>query len=90
MQITKIIATEVAMPTSAGTASSISQATCVRLYNNSNQAETVSISTAVGAASTVSFTLPHHPHVEFLQKSSTDVIFASSNTVKATKVAFTN
>jgi hypothetical protein len=90
MQITKIIATEVAMPTSAGTASSISQATCVRLYNSSNQAETVSISTAVGAASTVSFTLPHHPHVEFLQKSSTDVIFASSNTVKATKVAFTN
>jgi hypothetical protein len=90
MQITKIIATEVAMPTSAGTASSISQATCVRLYNSSNQAETVSISTAVGAASTVSFTLPHHPHVEFLQKSSTDVIFASSNAVKATKVAFTN
>lgn len=90
MQITKIIATEVAMPTSAGTASSISQATCVRLYNSSNQAETVSISTAVGAASTISFTLPHHPHVEFLQKSSTDVIFASSNTVKATKVAFTN
>ena len=90
MQITKLIATEIAMPTSAGTASSISNATCVRLCNSSNQAETVSISTAVGAASTISFTLPHHPHVEFLQKSATDVIFASSSSVKASKVGFTN
>ena len=90
MPITKLITTEIAMPTTAGTASSISNATCVRLYNNSNQAETVSISTAVGAASTISFTLPHHPWVEFLQKASTDVIFASSASVKASKVGFTN
>lgn len=90
MQRTKLIATEIAMPTNAGTASSISEATCVRLCNISNQAETVSISTAVGAASTISFTLPHHPHVEFLQKASTDVIFASSASVKASKVGFTN
>lgn len=90
MQRTKIIATEIAMPTTAGAASSISEATCVRLCNTSNQAETISISTAVGAASTISFTLPHHPHVEFLQKASTDVIFASSASVKAAKVGFTN
>ena len=89
MQRTKLIATEVAMPTTAGTASSISEATCVRLYNGSNQPETVSISTAIGAASTISFTLPY-PHVEFLQKASTDVIFASSASVKASKVGFTN
>jgi hypothetical protein len=90
MQRTKLIATEVAMPTTAGAASSISEATCVRLVNGSNQPETISISTAVGAASTISFTLPHHPHVEFLQKASTDVIFASSASVKAAKVGFTN
>lgn len=90
MQRTKLIATEIAMPTSASTASSIGQATCVRLCNIANQQETVSISTAVGAASTISFTLPHHPHVEFLQKASTDVIFASSASVKASKVGFTN
>jgi hypothetical protein len=90
MQRTKLIATEVAMPTTAGAASSISEATCVRLCNTSNQSETVSISTAVGAASTISFTLPHHPHVEFLQKASTDVIFASSASVKVSKVGFTN
>jgi hypothetical protein len=90
MQRTKLIATEVAMPTTAGAASSISEATCVRLVNSSNQPETISISTAVGAASTISFTLPHHPYVEFLQKASTDVIFASSASVKAAKVGFTN
>ena len=90
MSITKLIATEVAMPTTAGTASSISNATCVRLCNTANQLETVSISTAVGAAPNIIFTLPHQPHVEFLQKSATDVIFASSSSVKASKVGFTN
>jgi len=89
MQRTKIIATEVAMPITAGTASSISEATCVRLFNGSGASATVSISTAVGAATTNTFTLPNDG-VEFLQKASTDVIFASSASVKATKVGFTN
>jgi hypothetical protein len=89
MQRTKIIATEVAMPTTAGAASSISEATCVRLYNGSGAAATVSISTSVGAATTSTFTMPDGT-VEFLQKSSTDVIFASSASVKAAKVGLTN
>ena len=89
MQRTKIITTEIAMPTTAGAASSISEATCVRLYNGSGAAATVSISTAVGAASTLSFTMPTGT-VEFLQKLPTDVIFASANTVKVAKVGFTN
>lgn len=89
MQRTKIIATEVAMPTTAGTASSISEATCVRLYNGAGGAATVSISTAVGAATTSTFTMPDGT-VEFLQKASTDVIFASSSSVKAAKVGLTN
>lgn len=89
MQRTKLIATEVAMPTSAGSASSISEATCVRLYNSAGAASTVSISTFVGAATTSSFTMPAG-HVEFLQKSSTDVIFASSASVLAAKVGLTN
>ena len=90
MQRTKIIATEVAMPTSAGTASSISEATCVRLINNSNESEVISISTAVGAASTISFTMTPSSIPEFLQKAATDVIFASSNLIRASKVGFTN
>lgn len=89
MQRTKIIATEVAMPTTAGAASSISEATCVRLYNGAGGAATVSISTAVGAAATSTFTMPDGT-VEFLQKASTDVIFASSASVKAAKVGLTN
>lgn len=89
MQRTKIIATEVAMPTTAGAASSISEATCVRLYNGSGAAATVSISTAVGAATTNTFTMATGS-VEFLQKSSTDVIFASSASVLAAKVGLTN
>jgi len=89
MQRTKIIATEIAMPTDAGTASSISEATCVRLYNGSGAAATVSISTSVGAATTVSFTMPNNS-VEFLQKYPTDVIFASSASVLVSNVGFTN
>lgn len=89
MQRTKIIETEVAVPTTAGTASSISEATCVRLYNSSAGVSTVSISTSVGAATTLSFTMPASS-IEFLQKLSTDVIFASSSSVKASKVGLTN
>jgi len=89
MQRTRVIATEVAMPTTPGTASSISEATCVRLYNGSGAAATVSISTSVGAATTNTFTMAN-AEVEFLQKASTDVIFASADTVRATKVGFTN
>jgi len=89
MQRTKIIGTEVGIPTTAGAASSISEATCVRIYNSSTGAETVSISTSVGAAATLSFTVPASS-VEFLQKLSTDVIFASSSSVKASKVGLTN
>ena len=89
MQRTKIIATEVAMGTTAGAASSISEATCVRLYNGSGAAATVSISTYVGAATTNTFTMATGS-VEFLQKASTDVIFASAGTVLAAKVGLTN
>jgi hypothetical protein len=89
MQRTKIIATEVAMGTTAGAASSISEATCVRLYNGSGAAATVSISTSVGAATTNTFTMATGS-VEFLEKYSTDVIFASSASVLAAKVGLTN
>lgn len=89
MQRTKLIANEVAMPTTAGAASSISEATCVRLFNGSGATATVSISTAVGAATTNTFTMATGG-VEFLQKASTDVIFASSSSVRAAKVGLTN
>ena len=86
--ITKIVTTQVNTTTSAGAASSISDATCVRLYNNTAGIVTVGINTLVGAASTNFFELPGGS-IEFLTKASSDVIW-STTTIKANKVAFTN
>jgi hypothetical protein len=88
MQRTKIIETEVATSTSAGVASSIGSATCVRLHNNTAGIVTVGVSTLVGAASTVYFSMPANS-VEFLEKLPSDVIWTNIQ-IKATKVGFTN
>ena len=88
MQVTKIIETEVTTATSAGSATSISSATCVRLYNSQNAAVTVGINTQVGAATTAFFTMPTGS-IEFVQKQGSDVIWTSA-AIKANKVAFTN
>jgi hypothetical protein len=87
--ITKIVATQVTTGTSAGAATSISDATCVRLYNNTAGIVTVGVSSAVGAASTNYFEMPGGS-VEFLAKSASDVIWTSGTAIKANKVAFTN
>jgi len=88
MPITKIIETEVNTGTTAGTATSISSATCVRLYNNTAGIVTVGVSTIVGAATTSYFAVPGGS-VEFLAKLGSDVIWTSEE-IKANKVAFTN
>ena len=86
--ITKIVGSETNTETSAGSATSISSATCVRLYNNTAGIVTVGINTSVGIGTTNFFTLPPNT-VEFLSKNPTDVIW-SSTAIKANKVAFTN
>lgn len=88
MQITKIISTEINTANTAGLATSILSATCVRLFNNTAGAVTIGINTAVGAATTNFFTMPAGT-VEFLTKLPTDVIW-SSVSIKANKVGFTN
>lgn len=88
MQLTKLIGSEITTPTSAGAATSLVSATCVRLCNNTTNDVLVSITTAVGAANTISFTMLKQT-VEFLQKAPTDVIFTDS-AIKASKVGFTN
>ena len=85
-QRVNLIANEQASPTTAGTASSISKATCVRLYNQTGS--DVDVSATVGAASTNQFTMAAG-RTEFLEKLSTDVIFTSGG-IKAAKVGFTN
>jgi hypothetical protein len=88
MQRTKIIDTEVSTGSTAGAATSISSATCVRLHNNTGGIITVGVSTIVGAATTNYFTMPANS-VEFLEKLPSDVIWTSS-AIKAAKVGFTN
>jgi hypothetical protein len=88
MQRTKIIESEIGTPTSAGAATSINSATCIRLHNDTAGIITVGVSTAVGAATTNYFTMPANS-VEFLEKFPTDVIWTSS-AIKAAKVGFTN
>jgi len=86
--ITKIVTTEQSTGTSAGAATSISDAICVRLYNNTAGIVTVAISTSVGAATSTYFSIPNGS-VEFLAKTPSDVIWSSAS-IKANKVAFTN
>lgn len=88
MQRTKIFESEVNTGTTAGAASSITNATCVRLHNNTSGIVTVGVSTIVGAATTIYFSMPGNT-VEFLEKYPTDVIWTSS-AIKAAKVGFTN
>lgn len=88
MQRTKIIETEVSTGATAGAATSIGSATCVRIHNNTAGVITVGVSTIVGAATTNYFTMPANS-VEFLEKLPTDVIWTSSS-IKAAKVGFTN
>jgi hypothetical protein len=65
MQRTKIIESEVSTGISAGAATSITNATCVRLHNNTAGIVTVGVSTIVGAATTNYFSIPSNS-VEFL------------------------
>jgi hypothetical protein len=88
MQRTRIIETEVNTETNAGAATSISNATCIRLHNTTSGIVTVGVSTLVGAATTNYFSMPGNS-VEFLEKSPTDVIWTSA-AIKASKVGFTN
>ena len=85
-QRVNLIANEQATPTTAGTASSISKATCVRLYNQTGGDVVVNVSATVGAASTNQFTMSAG-RTEFLEKLHTDVIF-TSGAIKAAKVGF--
>lgn len=88
MQRTKIIESQQSTATTAGAATSISGATCMRLCNDTSGVVTVGISTMVGAATTNYFTMPGYS-VEFVEKYPGDVIWTSAS-IKVNKVGFTN
>lgn len=88
MQRTKVIETEVTTSTTAGAATSIGSASCVRLHNSTSGIVTVGVSTMVGAATTVYFSMPGNS-VEFLEKLPSEVLWTSA-AIQASKVGFTN
>ena len=88
MQRTRIIESEVSTPTDPSSATSLSNATCLRIHNTTSGIVTVALSESVGAATTNYFSMPGNS-VEFLEKSPTDVIWTSAE-IRVSKVGFTN
>jgi len=72
------------------TATTLSNATVVRVFNNSGADATVSVakSTTTGYASTATVTLTAD-RIEFFEKGSQDIISASVETVVGFKVGYT-
>jgi len=87
MARTLIIGDEIAIPTIAGSATSLEQATVVRVVNVSGSTGTVGISTSVGAATTTFITIPNGK-VEYLEKKPNHVMYATG-TVRGAKVGYT-
>ena len=88
--ITLVKGTEAACGTNAAGASTFGSATAVRLVNNSATARLVSIIDEVGGSTTIgTFTMPGNT-VEFVEKKSTEAIFAAHASVLGTSVGYTN
>lgn len=87
MARTLIIGDEIAIPTAAGSATSLEQATVIRVVNVSGSAGTIGVSTIVGAATTTFITIPDGK-VEYVEKKPNHVVYGTG-TLRGTKVGFT-
>jgi hypothetical protein len=90
-QRTRLIAGETALTTSSGDVNTLSNATCIRVWNGHTDIATVSIgkSTESGYSGITSLTMASKT-VEFLEKDAQDIIWSNNTAVLAAKVAFTN
>ncbi len=88
MARTLLLGAEAACPTTTGTATSFSQASVVRLVNNSATARLVTVVETQGGNVVGSITLPGNS-VEFVEKQYSHCIFAAAATVLGAKVGFT-
>ena len=86
MARTLIIGDEIVIPTSAGSATSLEQATVVRVVNVSGAGASVGVSTLVGA--TANFITIPDGKVEYVEKRPNEVIYATG-TLRGAKVGFT-
>ena len=90
MSRTLIKGTEAACGTNAAGAYTFGSATVVRLVNNGGTARLVSVIDSVGGSTTIgTFTLPGNT-VEFVEKKSTEAIFAANAAVLGAAVGYTN
>jgi hypothetical protein len=86
---TKILGSEINLPTTTGAATSFSSATVVRLVNTDTSAHIISIVETQSGATIGSMTMPAGT-VEQVVKVASHCIFSDSASVKGTKVGFTN
>jgi len=86
---TKILADEINLPTTTGTATSFSSATVVRLVNTDSSSHIVTVVETQGGTGVGSMTIPPNT-VEHLVKTASHCVFANSALVRGTKVGFTN
>ena len=86
--ITNIKGSQAACGTNAAGASTFGSATVVRLCNNSGTARLISVINEVGGSTTIgTFTMPANT-VEFVEKKSTEAIFAANAEVLGSAVAY--
>ena len=86
---TNVLAAEIALPTTTGTATSFTEASVVRLVNTDSSAHLVSVVETQSGTAVGSFTMPAGS-VEFLEKTYTHCVFAANANVRGAKVGFTN
>jgi hypothetical protein len=89
MTRTLVTGTEAACGTDAANASTFGSATVVRLVNTTSTARVVTVATAVGGSTVGTFTLLGNT-VEFVDKKSTQAIFAAHASVLGTSVGYAN
>ena len=90
MSRTLVTASQAACGTDAANASTFGSATVVRLCNNGGTARLVSVIDEVGGSTTIgTFTMPGNT-VEFVEKKTTEAIFAADASVLGTSVGYAN
>lgn len=86
---TKLLADEINLPITTGTATSFSSATVVRLVNTDTSARIVTVVETQSGTGIGSMTMPGGS-VELLVKTASHCVYANSALVRGTKVGFTN
>ena len=85
---TLVLGVESALQTTTGTATSVTEASVVRLINNDSSAHLVTVVETQSGSTVGSFTMPGGS-VEFLEKQYAYCVFSASANVRGTKVGFT-